>query len=165
MTDGLLIVRSLEMRLSESKEGQEMSQVQKREKDWIEIIQPDNEKRIASPEYVKNLLGVNEDKKELQKQVYSLQNRMRTLATIFEKQITEYLTPEYERKFLFLLSQEKKSVHPWGLLNQITDEEGFHIPYGTFLDKLVKEEKIIVKRGWYKLAPKKAEVYTESEKK
>ena len=70
-----------------------MSESQKKRKtDWIYIIQPDGQKRIASPSYVRQLLKICALEKELRHEIWKLNVRIKELeAPIQKKKVLEFM--------------------------------------------------------------------------
>jgi hypothetical protein len=103
-------------------------------------------------------------KQEIEERLSKLEMRERVYNGLLQNQINEYLAPTFERKFLLLLSERaiarakinprtKGWFRPWDIMKDIVKSEGFWIPAGLFLNKLVKEGKVLEFHGWYKLPP------------
>ncbi len=69
---------------------------EQRKEGWIYIQQPNGEQRIANPEFIKNLLGVNALRSELESKIEDLRYR-----------IEELEKPERKQKILALLATDK----------------------------------------------------------
>ena len=51
----------------------------KRNKDWVYIVEPNGQQKIASPDYIKNLLGLDVELYNLKDQIRDLKHRVRDL--------------------------------------------------------------------------------------
>jgi hypothetical protein len=80
-----------------------------REEDWIYIIQPDGEKKIASPAFIKKLLGVDVE-------VFNLKRRAREL----ELKVSRLESPGRQAQILELIAEHGPRSRPW-INNRVSD--------------------------------------------
>ena len=119
---------------------------EKRKEDWIKIVQPDNSDKIASPQYIKKLLGFDDiwsSIDSLRAQVFSLQDAcLPQLAAYCKNNILYHITENYQKKAFkdAPIRREFERYYNWRAILEA-------------LKLLVKEGKLTYRRGWYRLAP------------
>lgn len=125
---------------------------EKRTENWINFIRPDGEGRIGSPDFIRNLLRIPEDKKELTKEIVKLREKVYLLQMACERQLVDtcksLLLDYVKRKY------PDKSFQSWGVRKHF-EERGFGWrPPMKALEKLVEEGKLTCSNhgGWYRLA-------------
>ena len=93
-----------------------MSAKAKRKEDWIEIVTPEDENRMASPQYIRKLLGIKDV------DLSNVWNRLLRL----ENKITKLESPARQEKITELLRKNGKHNLTW-ISNRVSDYEWYDI--------------------------------------
>ena len=106
-----------------------------RKEDWIYIIKPNNEQRIASPAFVKKLLGIEK------LDVYNIYNRLQKL----EQKVDKLEEPMKKQRIIELLKSGESHNRQW--LENRVEGLGWYLA-SKLLRELVDEGKLkITKAG------------------
>lgn len=100
-----------------------------RTEDWIQITQPNGNKMIASPGYIRKLLGISKDK-------MNLFNRLQTL----ERKVDQLESPGRQEDILKLLRENGKHNLTW-ISNRVRNYQWYD------LDVLIKKGLIVTSKS------------------
>ena len=107
-----------------------MSEKTKRKEEWIKIYTPEGKDMIASPQYVKNLLGIKEV------DLSNLYNRLQRL----EYQIERLASPGRQKRIIELLRENGKHNLEW-IRNRVINYQGYD------LDELIDTGLIVMTKS------------------
>jgi hypothetical protein len=143
-----------------------MAQVKKRKEAWIMIQKPDGTNMIASPGYIRSLLGIPEDlegrlgDKANWKAEQSLRSRINMLENALEPLLKDYLRKKCS-KALPQFKPDGKSFRLFDLTVYL--EKTLHLDemvyrgilYDLFEEELAASRIINRSRGWFSFVPAK----------
>ena len=106
-----------------------MSAKELRKEDWIQITQPDGKTMIASPSYIRNLLGIQKDKMNLFNRLHSV-----------ELKIDHLESPGRQEEIIQILREDGKHSLDW-ISNRVKNYKWYD------LDVLIKKGLIVTSKS------------------